>query len=290
MHVYEIMDSSRYRFVKVVVLGIPCTGKSCLIRAYTSGKYVDVRQATTFTDVSFKMEDATIRDHHEIYVTRVKVEIWDTQGDLSADRLSFLIQGTSAVLLAFDLSYSKLLKCKEDHEKFVSFLDMYRKVCVTMPFVLLVGTKSDKVWDVDLSDFEYDEDIAKAHLNYVFKDVEDDSRSEEEEVTESIYVALLNVVLYKIKSTLVAYNVPLNFIATSSKDMENVDDCFRIAMRRVIEAKIDIEKDAKSIYATHHDINAAKKFNYLETPSIKLSNPITSKSSVNGGEASTCCN
>lgn len=284
------MDHYRQRFVKIVVFGLMEVGKSCLIRAYTQGKYTGVREITTFADVSCKTEEATVTDENGTYVAKVKTEVWDTQGDLASDRLSFLRQGTSAILLSFDLGYEFLMKCKRDQEKFVEILEMFTQTMDKLPFVLLVGTKSDKIYDIDLADFEYDEDIAKRHLNYAFPDLEETSRSEDG-VEEETYINLLNVALYRMKEVLSHYNIPLEFIATSSKHFENVDDCFRIVIRKVIDSKLDIEKNARSAKATNHAIHAAKVHHYLpDKPTIKLHNPKSTKDPLNGESETSCCN
>lgn len=286
------MNRERFREIKIVVCGLPNVGKTCLIKKYTTGEYADIRNVTVMCDISNKYEQMFVEDDVTPYMAQVKLQIWDTQGDFAVDRLSFLVHGTHAVVLAFELTYQKLLQYASDQMKFLSFLDMYMKAH-RFPYVIVVGTKSDKL-NVDLSDFEFDDEEATTNTNASFpRNAE--SYGCEDDVNDDVYMNLLNLTLLRLKKNLKSYGAGLNFIATSSKTGENVKDCFRILIKEVIQQGIDKAVYNKSIHAVTHEIQEKKKFNYLsdssiESPTIKLTHILSSEKEEKDAESFTCCN
>lgn len=116
--------------VKIVVLGDPNIGKSCLIQKYITGSY--------------KTVDPTVgcnyfRKEMILNNTKIKLDIWDTAGQEKYRALApMYYRNADIILLCFDLSEPKTLRN-------ISYWNEAIKTTVINPNVniFLIGTKND---------------------------------------------------------------------------------------------------------------------------------------------------
>ena len=77
------MKSFDYMF-KFIIIGDSGVGKSCLVLAYTDGRFKDIHETTVGVEFSSKTT--------HIDSKQVKLQIWDTAGGIIAAMLNFCRQ------------------------------------------------------------------------------------------------------------------------------------------------------------------------------------------------------
>ncbi|KAK3736670.1 hypothetical protein QZH41_007766 [Actinostola sp. cb2023] len=110
----EFSDSFDYLF-KIVLIGDPGVGKTCLVQRFQSGTYVERQGSTIGVDFTMK----TIRIDNK----RIKLQVWDTAGQ---ERFRTITQSyyrnANGVIIAYDITkkdtFKSVPRWTEDVEKY----------------------------------------------------------------------------------------------------------------------------------------------------------------------------
>ncbi|MBY0545338.1 MAG: GTP-binding protein [Gammaproteobacteria bacterium] len=128
-------DLDEFPIHKIVILGDTGTGKSSLIKRFVHNIFS--MHYSKNKDVNFAMADRT---HSEGWkATPCKLRLWDVPGDqLDSINLGIWMKEARAIILCFDLERPKTL----------TNLEQWLKKCPQGLPIILVGTKSDLVDDI----------------------------------------------------------------------------------------------------------------------------------------------
>lgn len=229
---------SSVRNVKIVVCGLSGAGKTSLIKCYEGGKFM-TRNATTFWEVLTKDTKIVLdvgSGLHELI--SIRLQVWDTVGSVSADKMSLVLRDTHAVILVFDLNFSAIKNFEAITEKMMEFLNLFKSISCVFPRVIITGTKSDliEIKDCDLNDIDLEGNFISS-------------------VAQSKYAFFLTGIFNILKLKLGNMGVDFKFIPTSAKHDENVTDCFNIILKDILSSEIDLKVPIKSHLAISHMAN-----------------------------------
>lgn len=129
-------SNNRLNF-KLCILGDGGVGKTTMIHRYLSGRYLGNTKMTIGVDSHIFR-----RNHGDKFLS---FQIWDLSGQERFQRMQIFdkyVQGSHAVLLAFDLSRI------DTFENLPNWLEV-AKNANTQPLLILVGTKKDLEREID---------------------------------------------------------------------------------------------------------------------------------------------
>eukprot|EP00826_Nyctotherus_ovalis_P012628 TRINITY_DN13352_c0_g1_i8.p1 TRINITY_DN13352_c0_g1~~TRINITY_DN13352_c0_g1_i8.p1 ORF type:complete len:203 (+),score=57.69 TRINITY_DN13352_c0_g1_i8:165-773(+) len=126
-----MLISNNQLLCKVVVLGDPYVGKTCLLTRYTDDRYIQHYKSTIGCD--FRVRSTNVEGK------LVKLQIWDTAGQERFQSLSACYyKGTDCMLLTYDVSNKKSF---ENVNEWLKSIEVYPETKEIMK--VLTGCKID---------------------------------------------------------------------------------------------------------------------------------------------------
>lgn len=139
-----MLDKSKAKTFKLVIIGDSSSGKSSLLLKITDGKFIDSHRVTIGVD--FKAKYMSVNN------TLVRLKIWDTAGQ---ERFRSIIRtyyhGTHGIILVFDLTNEDSFNNLGDWVKEINEIGS-EKISV-----ILIGNKSDLQDQIIVSQEEIDD-------------------------------------------------------------------------------------------------------------------------------------
>ena len=152
----RLTDVDRYLYqFRLIIIGESTVGKSCLLRRFTEGRFMEHNDPTVGVDFHTKMVQV---DGHTL-----KLQLWDTAGQerFRAITRSYFRNAVGA-LLVFDIS---------DHETFTHLPewidDVQQSAKPNSPVFVLVGNKSDLDRQRQVLSREAENFASVHHMDYI---------------------------------------------------------------------------------------------------------------------------
>jgi small GTP-binding protein len=167
--------------IKISIVGDSKNGKTSLMNKFTINEFSENTGSTIGVD--FRCKIMNINDK------RIKIKIWDTAGQ---ERFSEIIRAcyrdSDGVIITYDTAnYESFINLEIWLEKVINTID--RQYCS----IILVGTKSDLIYDRKVSQEEVDGFILKHDLGYL------EVSSKEGKNVDLLFTKMAEMIIEKIK-------------------------------------------------------------------------------------------
>lgn len=167
--------------IKISIVGDSKNGKTSLMNKFAINEFSENTGSTIGVD--FRCKIININDK------RIKIKIWDTAGQ---ERFSEIIRAcyrdSDGVIITYDTTnYESFLNLEIWLEKVINTID--RQYCS----IILVGTKSDLIYDRKVSQEEVDNFILKHDLGYL------EVSSKEGKNVNLLFTKMAEMIIDKIK-------------------------------------------------------------------------------------------
>jgi len=167
--------AKRIRKIKILAVGAPRVGKSCLIKRFCEGKFVSRYIITIGVDYGVKQID--------LGSEKVKVNFWDLSGSpMYKEIREAFYSNTEGLLLVFDVT------CRQSFDRLDSFL---KEIGDIKPHAFLIGNKVDLDARREVSKMEA-ERLAR-HLGFQYVEASASSGENVAAIFLTLFAKVVNV-------------------------------------------------------------------------------------------------